>query len=117
MDWMTLTSGPEISPTKFWFAWGCSWEAQPKFGENKLKALDKNNQETVFSANRKVEKDLGVAAYNIDKKRLELESLVDSSQNVVAYFSCTCAMESSVLREEFKKRRDSAGNDSDREFE
>ena len=64
-----------------------------------------------------VEKDLGVAAYNIDKKRLELESLVDSSENVVAYFSCTCAMESSVLREEFKKRRDSAGNENDREFE
>ncbi|XP_066933444.1 uncharacterized protein [Clytia hemisphaerica] len=53
-----------------------------------------------------VEKDLGVAAYNIDTKRLELENIVDSFENVVAYFSCTCAMESNNLREELKKKRD-----------
>ncbi|XP_066928609.1 uncharacterized protein [Clytia hemisphaerica] len=64
-----------------------------------------------------VEKDLGVAAYNIDTKRLELENIVDSFENVVAYFSCTCAMESNNLREELKKKRDVVGYENDNEFE
>lgn len=61
------------------------------------------------------EQDINLASYNIDSKRDELESIVNLYDDVVAYFSCTCAMQSSILRKELKKTN--GNTESDQEYQ
>ncbi len=46
------------------------------------------------------EMDLPEASFNIIKKKEELESKLNEFDEIVLYFSCLCAMESSLLRKE-----------------
>ena len=62
-----------------------------------------------------VEEDLNIASFNICNKRQELEEIVNSFEEVVLYFSCTCAMESSAIRKKLLKRKQSSSQDKDNE--
>ena len=51
------------------------------------------------------DEDLSVASFNISNKRDELEKIVNELKDVVLYFSCTCAMESSLIRKKLLKKK------------
>lgn len=49
--------------------------------------------------------DLSIATFNISNKREEIEKIVNAFDDVVLYFSCTCAMESSTMRKKLLKKK------------
>ena len=51
------------------------------------------------------QEDLDIASFNIFQKRHQIEKFVNDSSDVVLYFSCLCAMESSEMRKKILKRK------------
>ena len=70
------------------------------------------------------EKNLEHAALNLVNKSQQIEEIIDSFDMVVLYFSCFCAMESSLLRKRLLERKkkitadkDVEGSDTDNDYE
>ena len=69
------------------------------------------------------EEDLDKANYNLVSKQEEIEKILNSTDEIVLYFSCLCAMKSSDMRHKFAKRkrqqeeRRQDGSDSDEDYQ
>ncbi|XP_066932599.1 uncharacterized protein [Clytia hemisphaerica] len=58
------------------------------------------------------EEDLPEASFNIMKKKEEIEAKINEFEDIVMYFSCLCAMESTVLRKELiREDPENSGDD------